>query len=1276
MKTILRALMVFGAMGAAVQAADVVQPLTFSPYRGLFFTNINVVITTATTGDDVSIRYTLDSDDPTTSSPLFSGSILVASSVVVRARAFKPDYQPTDIDTHTFIFPADVLQQPTNPPGFPPVWYDAAMTSTTVADYAMDPVIVTNPSYNAILTNALQCLPTISIVTPRSNLFDTATGIYVNPTNDGVAWERPVSMEWIATNDITGFRTDGGLRIHGAINRKMSFCRKKSFSLRFKDDYGPTKLNYDVFADPSATTSFDILVLRGGGVDQFLPYPGGGTKAQYVIDEFVRRSQLATGSPSPHGTFAHLYLDGLYWGLYNVVEKPAESFCEAYFGADKSTWDIIVTSYVAIEGNKDIWNAFVSLSYYRQNAPPPSNADYQFIQGRNPDRTPNPAYTNFLDVANYVDYLITQFWSGNSDWPLNNWYAVRSRNPGSTGFKWVVWDAERSLHLPYANLDTDNTGNFTGACGAYSWYRKNAEFCLFFADRAHKFMFNGGALTTNAVIPRYRELANIVGPAIVAESARWGDQSVTNRYTPADWTAERDYILNTYLPQRTGKVLQHFKDRGLYPLVDAPVFSRHGGIFTNGFSLTMTAPKNIYYTLDGRDPREYGTGNIVGTLYTGPLSPTYSVQVKARARSAEGVWSALNEALFVRNAPTTLRVTEVMYHPLPAQGGELGHGWTNDDFQFIEIQNVGSQTVGLAGTKFTDGITFDFTDGGVSSLAPGEFAVVVKNIAAFTNRYAALSGIKVAGQFQSRYDFATPQLAHNGERVVLNGPTNEVLDSFTYDDGSKAGWPTLADGYGRSLVRRDPASAVDPNDPAAWRASSQDGGSPGAVDPAPGPTPAILINEILAHTDWPQMDSVELYNPTAAPVDLSGWGLTDEPTNKLKYAIAQGTVIPAGGYQVLTSNDFGSVFLLSSAGEELVLSSPDLSYSHAVTFPASENGVSLGRYVTSQGAEHFPPQKSVTLGAANSGPQVGPVVISEIYYNPTNSPAGLAHEFLELSNISTQTVALSVPGAGGWRLNGVGFTFTNGTVMPPGGQILLVRDTTTTNAFRTANQVTNTVPIFIYTGALDNGGEFLHLEKPHVDALGVTNWISVDEVRYDDVAPWPVTPDGGGASLERIDYRAYGNDPINWRASTVAGGTPGQTDVQLVDLDGDGLPDWWEDLYLGGFLKGEAGADLDGDGFTNLQEYWARTDPRDSASRLKISRLERAVTGWQVSFATVSGKVYLVEYATNLTSATPWQILPVDGSTNGVTADGPGITVEDPTALDQPKRFYRIRLKP
>ncbi len=184
-------------------------------------------------------------------------------------------------------------------------------------------------------------------------------------------------------------------------------------------------------------------------------------------------------------------------------------------------------------------------------------------------------------------------------------------------------------------------------------------------------------------------------------------------------------------------------------------------------------------------------------------------------------------------------------------------------------------------------------------------------------------------------------------------------------------------------------------------------------------TSAVIINEILAHTDPPQQDSIELYNPGDTPVDLSGWYFTDNtkrPVNEW-YRISEGTVIQPNAYLIFRL-DSSWHFGLSEFGETLYLFHADPDGLPAVIqdsaiFGVSPNGISLGRYVSSTGAVHFPLQRSVTLGTANTGPQVGPVTISEVMYHPA-----VGSEYIVVTNGSDVAIPLYDPAvpANSWKL--------------------------------------------------------------------------------------------------------------------------------------------------------------------------------------------------------------------------------------------------------------------
>jgi len=290
-----------------------------------------------------------------------------------------------------------------------------------------------------------------------------------------------------------------------------------------------------------------------------------------VRDEFVRRMQLAMGGPAPHGTFVHVYLNGLYWGLYNLVERPDASFCESYFGGDKTTWDSNNAGEPTGESTLNTWTQM----FTTVRAGLTDNAAYQKIQGNHPDGTPNPAYTNLLDVDNYAIYMLDNLWIGMLDWPWHNWYAACRRPPDATGFKTFSWDGEMILGFWGSWLTTDVTGVGGQIAEPYAALKQNAEFRLRFADLAHKHLFRDGVLTAASAGRMYSNLTTVVEMAVVAESARWGDQWGGTPRTQANWRSARSNYLANYFPARTANVIGQLKNANLYPKVAPPVLSRY-----------------------------------------------------------------------------------------------------------------------------------------------------------------------------------------------------------------------------------------------------------------------------------------------------------------------------------------------------------------------------------------------------------------------------------------------------------------------------------------------------------------------------------------------------------------------------------------------------------------------------------------------------------------------------------------------------------------------------
>jgi hypothetical protein len=455
----------------------------------------------------------------------------------------------------------------------------------------MDPEVVN--AHLGTITDDLKSIPTMSLVTHVDDMFGPS-GIYSNPSGTGFTWERPGSIELIYPSGSEGFQVDCGVRMYGgAFRTNWGLTRKKTFRLLFKGIYGPTKLRYPLFGEDAAD-EFDTIILRGGANDAWNGW--GDADTQYIVDEFMRRTQLALGYPSGHGTFVHLYVNGLYWGLYNPVERPQSSFAANYFGGTKEEWDTNNSGSPCGESSMTTWNAMLNLVGQGLT----STENYQKIQGNNPDGTNNPAYDDLLDVDNYIGYMFSNFWGGTGDWPGHNYYAGCRRPPNATGFKFFNWDSEGAIII-WSNLNANVTGVSNGAGRPYAALRQNSEFCLLFADHAHRYMLNNGPATSGPSFARYKELADEVERSIVGESARWGDMASSTPYTLSHWQTKRDYILDTYMPQRRDIVFGQLRNAGLYPSnTDAPVLyingsPQHGGEISSSDQLTMDDPNRLHY---------------------------------------------------------------------------------------------------------------------------------------------------------------------------------------------------------------------------------------------------------------------------------------------------------------------------------------------------------------------------------------------------------------------------------------------------------------------------------------------------------------------------------------------------------------------------------------------------------------------------------------------------------------------------------------------------------
>lgn len=522
-----------------------------APGRGLYYAPLQVTLSSSLPGTE--IRYTRDGSPPTLEGgTLYEAPIDVSTTTVLRAAAFRAGVAQADVVTHTYLFPGHVSRQPESPTGWPQSWETHDGTAVD-ADYGMDPRVVEDPRYAAALPAGLTALPSIALTTAVDNLMDPATGIYANPEERGRHWERPVSVEILSATE-QGLQVDAGLRINGNASRRPEITAKHGFRLYFRSEYGPARLNYPLFAD-TTVTSFDSLVLRPLLDDSVFTTP---QLTQYVRDQWIRDTQLAMGSLAPRGRFVHVYLNGLYWGLYNLTERITGEYASDHLGID--AYDIVAEG-AAREGDVAPWHDLLSLV----DATDLDDALYAQLERR-------------LDLDDFIDYLLVMFYAAPRDWPEFNWVTARPRS-ASGRFRFFSWDGEWSLADPY--VDRTGTAKADTPGALYARLRRHEPFRQRFAARAARHLGRGGVLfvdpaapawdpdlpAANAPAARYARLAAEIDDAVVAEAARWGDwlDPDASPYSRDDlWRPERDRMLREFFPRRSAVLADQLRERGLF----------------------------------------------------------------------------------------------------------------------------------------------------------------------------------------------------------------------------------------------------------------------------------------------------------------------------------------------------------------------------------------------------------------------------------------------------------------------------------------------------------------------------------------------------------------------------------------------------------------------------------------------------------------------------------------------------------------------------------------
>lgn len=795
---------------SAIFSSYLLEP-AFSVPSGFYPSTIYVSISNPN-GENATIYYTLDGNDPTTSSSMYTGEpIAVYYSSVLKARAFENGILPSPI---------------------------------AVSSYLLGVNHVT---------------PVLSVVTDKANLYGPQ-GIFDNWPYD---WERSAYVEYFDSTQNLIFSQAAGMQIDGGLGGSRA-QPQHSFRIELNHPVlGEGPINYPLIPNRSERTRYSEFYLRNGS-------------NQYLVLPYKDACQVEMMSGETNNYYSawrpvSVYINGNYFGLYELREKINQEYFETLDGASGNSVEILSQSFWyggvlrAVEGSVDHFYD----DYLKFNALDPSDNEYMEKADR------------YFDMKWYTDYIIAESWIANTDWPGNNIKIYRSDKTDKR-WRFCTIDMELALspnswtdcytdHIQYM-LTQDPANPYINI-----WLKsiQNQQFRTYFINRFADIM--NTAYRTERLLPLEENFfaQNVV--EMPRQYGRWGDPNNIAQQM-ADFT-NRHHEFSFQLSERTAQVRNHIQSNfglnGQVAVTLETVPAEAGRVQINTIVPDALPWTGVYF--DG-NPVEIKAISKPGYrfAYWAPnaVMPEQNADIRLYLNvNADAVFTAV----FEPEAIPTITISELNYHP----------DSTRNSGDWLELLNFGDASIDLSAWTFTDGQPnheFKFPTGTV--LTPGERMVVAEDTLKFHQQHP---GLPVAGPLDFEFSNAT-------ETLMLSDATGQPVIQMTYQDNTP--WPEAADGYGRTLELV--SETADPTLPESWFAGCI-GGSPGeAYSPC---TETIIISEInyKSSDNADAGDWIELYNRGNTATNLSGWVFSDSD-NAHVYSIPAGTILQPSGYLVLYSD--------------------------------------------------------------------------------------------------------------------------------------------------------------------------------------------------------------------------------------------------------------------------------------------------------------------------------------------------------------------------------------
>jgi hypothetical protein len=759
-------------------------------------------VTLAVDSPLAEIRYTLDGSLPTATSTLYTAPISLSATTLVKARSYESGRAPGAVEAGAFV----------------------KITSTLAAQTSDLPVIVLE-NFNAGAV-------------PNQQVLQASYFSLFEP--DGTTGRTSLAALPTISNR-TGIKRRGSSTINDP---------KGSYRVEFWQGGSEEEKN--------------VNLLGMSNHDEWVLY------APYDFDRAMMRNALlygisnAVGTYAPRTRFCEVYLntDGGsvdtadYQGVYVLMERISRDGdrvevekLEPWHDTEPEVTGGYMLSIDRLDPGDQGFRSTLGHPFDPPNASPQpfytyvypkeqniTPAQSAYIRGYIDDlesalygsnfKDPATGYRAWLDVDASIDHHLMKTFSKDPDGLRLSTYLYKPRG-GKLAFG-PLWDFDRAMGADSDNRSADPTGWYASNQSetvdyfTYDYWGRlfeDPDFMQKWIDRWQ--VLRRGEFSNVSLQARIDAMAAELQESQVRNQQRWPGVSPNGGpLSPlGGYAGEVDHLKN-WVTQRAAWIDSQFV---------APPLVQDGGSIVSGQTVSLQPTVGtLYYTLDGNDPRLPG-GAINPAAISYGSNPVITGTTTLMARSyLGGNWSGLVVSRYIVGVPANasrLVVSEIMYHPANPSAEEELAGYLDDGvFEYLELQNVSTQTITLTGVVVANGFDFDFSDSDVLFLEPGQVVLVVRNKAAFELRYG--TGLPIAGEWGNPGAIdGGASLSNAGERIVIRAANNSVIRDFTYDDGGT--WPIQPDGSGPSLVLANPFALPNHAAGANWRASSEAAGSPG-----------------------------------------------------------------------------------------------------------------------------------------------------------------------------------------------------------------------------------------------------------------------------------------------------------------------------------------------------------------------------------------------------------------------------------------------------------------